>query len=152
MKYTFSLFFFIELLILFALFGLIIKNKLFYAQTKKQVKFIEENELRELIRQKKQVFDTREKDDLSFDYILGVRNVTQMDRMQNNFSFRADLPVYIVDWTEKRELKSANFFRKKGANEIYILKGAMSQIKGNTTGRFKKIDEVRLTSDELESL
>lgn len=150
MKITYSLWFWIELLLLGIIFFFVFKSKLFYAQTKKQVKFISEDDLRENIRRKKQVLDTREKDDLTFDYIKGVRNVTMADFMQKNVSINNSQPVYIIDWTEKQELKKANKIRKLGATEIFILKDGMAGVKGKTTGRFEKIDAIKLSKEELE--
>lgn len=150
MTITYSLLFWFELLIIATILFFVIKSKVFYAQTKRQVKFISEEDIREKIRTKKQVLDTREKDDLTFSYIKGVRNVTMVDFMQKNVTLNETQPVYIIDWTEKQELKKANKIRKLGAEDIYILKGGMAQVKGQTTGRFEKIDAVRLSEEELE--
>lgn len=150
MKIGFSIWFYIEMLIIFTIIYFIVKSKIFYASTKTKVKFVNEEEIREQIRKKKQVIDTREKDDMTFDYIKGVRNITNMDFMQKNFTLNYSNPIYIINWTEKQELKSANKFRKLGATEIYVLKGGMSGTKGATSGRFEKIDNIKLSPEEIE--
>ena len=150
--YKFSLWFYIEVLILLTILYFNIKGKIFYKHTKSLVKTVSEDEIREQIRKKKQVIDTRMKDDMTFDYIKGVRNISSMDLMQGNVSLKWDQPIYIIDWGEKQELKSANKFRKKGAQELYILENGMSGTKEKTAGRFEKIDAIKLTQEEIDSL
>lgn len=101
---------------------------------KRSAKLLTQEEFSEGMR-KAQVIDVREKDAFNSGHILGARNFPYYSMLKQSYqSLRKDQPIYIYDQKKRVSANAANFLRKKGYTNLYILKGGFE----GWTGKIKK--------------
>lgn len=101
---------------------------------KRSAKMLTQEEFSEGMR-KAQVIDVREKDAFNSGHILGARNFSYYSMLKQAYqSLRKDQPIYIYDQKTATSVKAANFLRKKGYTDLYILKGGFE----DWSGKIKK--------------
>lgn len=98
---------------------------------RKSAKIIEQDEFREKMRTG-QTIDLREKDSYQAGHILGARNLAYSTFKQTYIGLRKDTPILLYDQKKALSVRTANFLRKKGYKEIYILKGGFNDWTGKT--------------------
>ncbi|MGX6978047.1 rhodanese-like domain-containing protein [Vagococcus elongatus] len=98
---------------------------------RKSAKMIEQDEFREKMRTG-QTIDLREKDSYQAGHILGARNLSYSTFKQTYMGLRKDTPILLYDQKKSLSIRTANFLRKKGYKEIYILKGGFNDWTGKT--------------------
>ncbi|EST89410.1 rhodanese-like domain-containing protein [Vagococcus lutrae] len=99
---------------------------------RRSAKWIDEAEFKEKMRFS-QVIDVREKDVYDSGHILGARNVPYTTLKQSYMGLRKDQDLLIYDQKKTLSIRTANFLRKKGYTNLYILKGGYQ----NWTGKIK---------------
>ncbi len=100
---------------------------------KKSATYLSEEEFKAGMH-KAQVIDLREKEEFRAGHILGARNMPYSLFKTMIASVRKDMPVYLYDTKKTFSIRVANMLRKKGYENIYILKGGFR----NWTGKTKK--------------
>lgn len=124
----------VNIILLLILLGLVAFN--FYPSllVKRSAKMLTQEEFSEGMR-KAQVIDVREKDAFNSGHILGARNFPYYSMLKQSYqSLRKDQPIYIYDQKKATSAKAANFLRKKGYTDLYILKGGFE----DWSGKIKK--------------
>lgn len=96
---------------------------------KKSAKVIDQEEFTAGMR-KAQVIDVREKDYFDAGHILGARNFPYITLKQSYTGLRKDIPIYIYDQKKSLSIRTANYLRKQGYTELYILKGGYAKWSG----------------------
>lgn len=84
---------------------------------------------------KAQLIDVREQREFDLGHILGARNLPFSQFRQRSNELRTDLPLYIYCQGAARSNRFAIKMAKKGAKDIYQLKGGYQGWKGNTKSK-----------------
>lgn len=103
----------------------------YYILGKRSATMLSQEEFQEGMR-KAQVIDVREKDAFKAGHILGARNIPYTVLSQSYASIRKDMPIYLYDGTRALSVRTANKLRKKGYQNIYILKDGYDSWTGKT--------------------
>lgn len=98
---------------------------------KKSATLMEEEEFKEKIRTG-QLIDLRESDIFKAGHILGARNLPYSTFKQSYVGLRKDRPVLLYDQKKTLSTRIANFLRKQGYTDIYILKPGFDGWTGKT--------------------
>lgn len=93
----------------------------YYIQGRRSAKIIDQETFRQGMR-KAQVIDVREKNEFNGSHIMGARNIPYTVLNQSLEAIRKDQPVYLYDTGKTLSIRAANKLRKKGYQDIYILK------------------------------
>ena len=88
---------------------------------KKSAKMVSQDAFKEQFRTG-QLIDLRESDSYRASHILGARNLPYSTFKQSYVGLRKDRPVLLYDQSKTISVRIANFLRKKGFTDIYILK------------------------------
>ncbi|MGX7030894.1 rhodanese-like domain-containing protein [Vagococcus zengguangii] len=88
---------------------------------KKSAKMVSQEEFKEHFRTG-QLIDLRESDIYRASHILGARNLPYSTFKQSYVGLRKDRPVLLYDQSKTISVRIANFLRKEGYTDIYILK------------------------------
>lgn len=81
---------------------------------------------------KAQVIDVREKKDFDAGHILGARNMPYSTMRSFYQQLRKDIPVYLYDQGREMSSRAAILLKKKGYNQIFILKTGYARWEGKT--------------------
>ncbi|MGX6961822.1 rhodanese-like domain-containing protein [Vagococcus xieshaowenii] len=93
----------------------------FKFMAKKSAKLVSQDEFKEHFRTG-QLIDLRESDVYRASHILGARNLPYSTFKQSYVGLRKDRPVLLYDQSKTMSVRIANFLRKQGYTDIYILK------------------------------
>ena len=88
---------------------------------KKSAKMVSQDDFKEQFRTG-QLIDLRESDIYRASHILGARNLPYSTFKQSYVGLRKDRPVLLYDQSKTISIRIANFLRKQGYTDIYILK------------------------------
>ncbi|HLQ39809.1 MAG TPA: rhodanese-like domain-containing protein [Tetragenococcus sp.] len=115
---------FLQMLILvlaIILLGMGLNWLYYYIQGKRSATIIDQETFRQGMR-KAQVIDVREKNEFNGSHIMGARNMPYTVLDQSLSSIRKDQPIYLYDTGKTLSVRAANKLRKKGFENIFILK------------------------------
>ncbi|MCM3597168.1 rhodanese-like domain-containing protein [Metabacillus idriensis] len=93
-----------------------------YFYQRKIMKTLTEEEFRAGYR-KAQLIDVREPNEFDGGHILGARNIPLSQMRQRHKEIRKDQPVYIYCQNTVRSGRTAQMLKRKGYNDLYMLKG-----------------------------
>lgn len=79
---------------------------------------------------KAQVIDLREKADYDYGHINGARNIPMTMFRQRYQGLRKDQPIYLIDANGIASYRAARTLKKKGYNDLYMLKGGYKKWTG----------------------
>ena len=96
---------------------------------KKSAKVIDQEEFTAGMKKAK-VINVSEKDYFDAGHILGARNFPYVTLKQSFTGLRKDIPIYIYDQRKSLSIRTANYLRKQGYTELYILKGGYAKWSG----------------------
>ncbi|MBV7389940.1 rhodanese-like domain-containing protein [Enterococcus sp. ALS3] len=105
--------------------------------TRRSATILTQEEFQEGMR-KAQVIDVRERDEFKAKHILGARSFPYTQLKEIYVSLRKDQPIYIYDQSRALSARTANFLRKKGYTNLFILKGGLEEWTGKI--KEKKLD------------
>lgn len=100
-----------------------------FFRRKKAAKALENDEFKQNMR-KVQLVDVRGKDDFDAGHILGARNIPYMQMKQRSGELRKDQPIYLYDDKKTLSYRSALILKKKGYEELYVLKDGYNKWDG----------------------
>src|SRR5699024_8311428 len=115
---------FLQMLILvlaIILLGMGLNWLYYYIQGKRSATIIDQETFRQGMR-KAQGIDVREKNEFNGSHIMGARNMPYTVLDQSLSSIRKDQPIYLYDTGKTLSVRAANKLRKKGFENIFILK------------------------------
>lgn len=78
-----------------------------------------------------QLIDVREPQEFDRGHILGARNIPVTQLKQRLVELRKDKPVYLYCQGISRSNRAANILRKKGYEDVNVLKGGFRKWTGN---------------------
>ncbi|MGV3041484.1 rhodanese-like domain-containing protein [Staphylococcus rostri] len=120
--------------ILIILAALIIWMVIQYILNKRAVKELNQDEFQQGLR-KAQVIDLREKADYDYGHIIGARNIPMTVFRQRYQGLRKDQPIYLADANGIASYRAARTLKRKGYNEVYMLKGGYKKWTGKVKSK-----------------
>lgn len=96
-----------------------------YFQRKKAATPLDNETFKEDMR-RAQIVDVREKDNFNAGHILGARNIPYSQIKQRAGELRKDQPIYLYDDKKTASYRSAIILKKKGFENLYVLKEGYS--------------------------
>ncbi|ANZ95887.1 rhodanese-like domain-containing protein [Brochothrix thermosphacta] len=124
--------FLITLLVVIA--AIVLYQLYFVVRARRIVTRLTEDEFKQGYR-KAQLIDVREQREFDAGHILGARNIPFSQFRQRSNELRTDLPIYIYCQGSARSNRFAIKMAKKGAKDIYQLKGGYQGWKGKTKAK-----------------
>jgi rhodanese-related sulfurtransferase len=113
-------------LILLALIVYIAVN---YSINRKAVTELSQDDFQAGLR-RAQVIDLREKADYDYGHIVGARNIPMSIFRTRMLGLRKDQPIYFVDKNGIQCYRAARLLKKKGYNNLFMLKGGYKEWNG----------------------
>jgi rhodanese-related sulfurtransferase len=104
-----------------------------YFRRKNSAVALENDEFNKNLR-KAQLIDVRTKDEFDAGHILGARNIPYHELSQRYIELRTDQPIYLYEDGSRIAFNAAINLRKKGFEDLYVLKNGYE----NWDGRIKR--------------
>lgn len=110
-----------------------------YFRRKRSATALDSEEFKKNIR-RVQLIDVRESDDFKAGHILGARNIPYYELKQRYVELRKDQPIYLYEEGTYAAYRAAMQLRKKGFEDLYVLKDGYENWEGKIK-RNKKITD-----------